>query len=249
MRNVAIFQTFWYGETIPLYVRECMRSFVNRGHEYHIYSYTRFENIPSGVQWMNASHILPQDSVFFYKDAEGARGSVAAFANLFRYELLAKLGNWWVDADVVCLSKTEPPGKMYFGWECDDYICNAILKFPKDHPILTETLRRCQEYGTQDLKWGTTGPKLLTNVINELGLRHQGYPEPFAYPVSWKEHEALVLASEKEDIVSRLCGVPMLHLWNGRFKFTPHLDLSMPEKGSVVDELLFGIGSIGGSDR
>jgi mannosyltransferase OCH1-like enzyme len=236
---MATFQTFWYGEVIPLYVKRCFETFTRSGHDYHLYSYRRYDDLPEGVTWKDAADILPESRVFFYRNPDGSQGSVAAFSDLFRYELLAKHGKWWVDADVACLGGAEPAGSVFFGWECDEYVCNAIMKFPEDHPVLLETLRRCREQSPDNLAWGATGPKLLTAVINKHGFTRYGYPAAFAYPVSWKDHEALVRAGQYVELKSRLRGVPMLHLWNERFKSTPNLDLNAPEVGSIVAEVLY----------
>ncbi|WP_371813778.1 hypothetical protein [Ensifer sp. ENS07] len=176
--------------------------------------------------------------MFFYTKPDGTRGSVSAFSNLFRYALLSERGNWWVDADVVCLSAHEPPGDLFFGWEDDRYVGSAILRLPYQHPVLRELLRRSSEAG-RDLPWGATGPKLLTAVVKELKFMRQGYPAHYSYPVHWQEHKSLVLKSDWQKISQKLRGVPFLHLWNERFKSSTDFNLERPEPGSVVAELLY----------
>jgi len=111
------FQSFWFGETISPYQRLAMKSFIDHGHEYVLYAYDKFD-VPRGVELRDAHEILPRSRVFFYGEGAGVgRGSVSAFSNLFRYRLLHERGDWWVDADVVCLSDSVPLDDVFMGWE------------------------------------------------------------------------------------------------------------------------------------
>src|SRR6185369_12125094 len=135
-QQVQRFQSFWFGENITQYQRLAMKSFVDFGHRYILYAYRKF-GVPAGVELRDAAELLPEPRVFFYGDKAGVgRGSVAGFSNLFRYHLLRRLGGWWVDADVVCLSGTVPSDEIFLGWECENLIGNAILRFPKEHRFI-----------------------------------------------------------------------------------------------------------------
>src|SRR5436309_1671397 len=123
------FQSFWFGEYLPPYQLLAMKSFVDFGHEYVLYSYRKFD-VPAGVELRDGNEILPEACVFFYGErAEVGRGSISAFSNVFRYHLLHQMGGWWVDADVVCLSEIVPSSEIFMGWEYEDLIGTAILKF------------------------------------------------------------------------------------------------------------------------
>jgi hypothetical protein len=112
-----------------------MKSFLDHGHEYDLYSYSS-PSVPAGVRVMDANEILPRGEVFFYSGGEGA-GSVACFANLFRYRLLMLRGGWWADTDVVCLSSQLPESETFFAWQDAQLIAIGVLKFPPGHPLIT----------------------------------------------------------------------------------------------------------------
>ena len=109
----------------------CVKSFIDHGHEYDLYSYDSVA-VPDGVRVLDANEILPRSEIFFYRQGD-AKGSVAAFANMFRYRLLMLRGGWWVDTDVLCLSSKAPEGEIFIERESEDLICNAVTKFPAGH--------------------------------------------------------------------------------------------------------------------
>jgi hypothetical protein len=127
------FQSFWFGDCLPLYQQLAAKSFFDFGHEYVLYAYKKFD-VPAGVELRDANDILPESRLFFYGERAGVgRGSIAGFSNLFRYNLLHQKGDWWVDADVVCLSKAVPTAEIFMSWEYEHLIGNAILKnFPSN---------------------------------------------------------------------------------------------------------------------
>jgi hypothetical protein len=135
---MAEFQSFWFSDAVPVYQRLAMKSFLDYGHQYVLYVYKAFD-VPRGVILRDANEILPESSVFFNGDRAGiGRGSVAGFSNLFRYTMLHRIGGWWVDADVICLSEAVPESEIFVGWEYPDLIGNAILKFPAFHSFTRE---------------------------------------------------------------------------------------------------------------
>src|SRR5687767_9446126 len=164
------------------YQRLAMKSFVDFGHHYVLYAYRKFD-VPAGVELRDAAEVLPESRVFFYGDKAGVgRGSVSAFSNLFRYHLLDREGGWWVDADVVCLSDTVPAGEIFMGWEFDDLIGSAILKFPARHEFVRK-LRDAAENAGTNVNWSEIGPSLLTRLATEHGLLKLVAPQPQSYPL------------------------------------------------------------------
>ncbi|MDE1146057.1 MAG: hypothetical protein PW843_05455 [Azospirillaceae bacterium] len=233
---MAVFNGFWHGETMPPHVRTCISSFIDHGHAYHLYCYRQYDAI-DGVRFEDANEIYPEDEIFYYRNEDGSRGSIAAFSNLFRYKLLSMKGDWWVDTDVYCLSDVVPPGETFFGWEDKNKICTAILKFPAGHPILGDLLEQSLAAG-RDLYWGQTGPSLLTKIIQERSVTHLSYPPHYAYPVDWRDYRRLVRQDDCAEIETRVAGLPFLHLWNEMFRRDPANDLDAPEAGSFWDKRL-----------
>ena len=231
---MALFQSFWFGEAVPPCQGMCMASFVRHGHEYHLYTYEPID-LPAGVRRREAREILPRERVFFYREGPG-QGSVAAFANLFRYKLLLGRGGWWVDADVVCLLPNVPETDFFAGWEDAGTVGTAILKMPAGH-LLAHALWQESERAGTDLVWGETGPKLITRLVREMGLEPRLAPSPVGYPVPWGEALAVTDPARREEVRARVAGASFLHLWNEIFRRDCPSGLVSPPEGSYLAEL------------
>ena len=83
---VPTVSSFWYGTALPPHCWLCLKSFIDRGYQFELYTYAQLD-VPRGVTLRDARELLPESRVFFYRSGPGA-GSVAAFANLF-HQLIA----------------------------------------------------------------------------------------------------------------------------------------------------------------
>ena len=132
-----IIQSLWIGESLGPLQEISIASFLHHGHEYHLHCYQKIGNVPSGVVVEDASETLPESAIFCYPSG-AERGSVAAFANLFRYKLLLERGGWWVNTDVVCLRPFDFAGPAVLAGEAaqDSYtVTNALMRLPAGHPV------------------------------------------------------------------------------------------------------------------
>jgi len=240
---VQRFQSFWFGENITQYQRLAMKSFVDFGHQYVLYAYRKFD-VPAGVELRDAAELLPETRVFFYGDKAGVgRGSVSAFSNLFRYHLLNRRGDWWVDADVICLSDTVPSGDIFMGWEYDDLIGTAILKFPKGHELAQRLCDIAENAGT-DLGWSETGPSLLTRLVKEHDLLTLVMPQAQSYPLQSTDALHLFIPARREKTREKIDGKPFLHVWNEILRRAVVFGWMAPPPGSLIADLFerHGIG-------
>lgn len=73
----------WVGETLPLLARLCIKSFLDNGHSFQLFTYANYDNVPEGTLVRDARQILPQEAVFYHEN-----GSLAPFADWFRNEFL-----------------------------------------------------------------------------------------------------------------------------------------------------------------
>src|ERR1700753_1629847 len=115
--NNKVIQSLWIGEQLSKVELLCMKSFVDHGHEFHLYTYGEIKNIPRNVKIMDARSIIGEDSIFTYEYG-WAKGSVSGFADQFRLLLIKKTGGWWVDMDVVCLKEFDFKNETVF---CSSY--------------------------------------------------------------------------------------------------------------------------------
>jgi hypothetical protein len=208
---VTALQSFWFGEGLSPYERLAMKSFLDFGHSYTLYAYRKFD-VPKGVELRDAAEILPESRVFVYKREPG-RGSVAAFSNLFRYRLLREAGGWWVDADVICLAEKIPEPDVFLGWEEDEKVGSAILRFPARHP-LPAALYRAADAAGDDVAWGEVGPHLVTRLVHEVGLEASVLPRERSFPIRARNALDLLVPSLEEKVARQVRGAPMLHYWN-----------------------------------
>lgn len=171
-RNVV--QSFWFGSRLTALQVLSLRSFVALGHDVHLYTFDRIDNVPDGIRLLDASTILPRDSVFTYVRGFG-RGSPSAFSNLFRYKLLFEKGGWWVDTDVVCLRPFAIDSEFVFASErdVDGHVTAAscVIKSPPGAAWLQHCLAVAEERDKATLQWGEIGPKLVDAAITQFALR------------------------------------------------------------------------------
>jgi glycosyltransferase involved in cell wall biosynthesis len=214
-----------------------LTSFVDHGHQIELYSYDTSLPVPRGVRLRDASEVLPESRIFFYASGPG-KGSVAGFANLFRYLLLRQKGGWWVDTDVLCLSPRLPALDRFFAWEGNDHVLigNAVLKFPGNDALLQECLSDISVF-RPDVPWGTTGPFLLTAIVKNRGLAEEAQHFLTAYPwhhSRWFE----VFDPERTDVIrTATTGATFHHLWHEHFRRCGIIKLIRPPAGSYLDEL------------
>ena len=110
--NLLPVMGLWIGDHLPASVRLSMVSFLAHGHQYRLYAYQKFDNIPSGVELRDANEILPKEHVYKI----GWRG-YSPFSDWFRWELLSREVGWWVDTDCVCLKPLDIAGELVVGME------------------------------------------------------------------------------------------------------------------------------------
>lgn len=69
MANISphIFQTFWWGDALSPYEMLCLKSFVDYGHQVHLYSYTTQLAVPEGVVVRDATALIAGDRFFAYE--------------------------------------------------------------------------------------------------------------------------------------------------------------------------------------
>ena len=122
-------QSLWIGERLSKIELLSIQSFLAHGHEYHLYVYADVGDVPSGVILKDAATVIPGDCIFTIK------GSLSAFSDWFRHELLFAHGGYWVDLDVVCLRPLCFDDPIVIGKEDCSKANPAVMRFPKGHEI------------------------------------------------------------------------------------------------------------------
>src|SRR4030095_6670627 len=153
-------QSLWVGTHLPSLHFLGIRSFLEHGHEFHLYAYDTIDGVPEGTTLCDASSILPRDSIFCYQNGFG-KGSYSAFSNLFRYALLFAKGGWWVDTDVVCLKPFEFANEVVFATERKEHseatAASCVIKSPAGAEYLRYCLDVCAAKDKDKIVWGEIG--------------------------------------------------------------------------------------------
>ncbi len=191
--------------------------------------------MPAGADLRDASEILPRDRVFCYSSGPGA-GSVAAFANLFRYALLAKYGGWWVDMDIICLTENFPDYDLFFAYEEGTRINNGILYFPKGSHVMQSCFEEASASG-KNLVWGQTGPGLLTDVLERSELAHRAQSISLCYALEWHHYLYFWDPDLREAVEEAVKDSIVVHLWNEMVRRIGLNKLKPPPRGSYLDYL------------
>lgn len=179
--SLPIIQSLWIGGRLSAMERLSIRSFLAKGHVYHLYAYGEVEGIPEGAVVRDGNEILASDRIFVYKKEK----SHAGFANLFRYKLLLERGGFWVDTDVVCLKPYRFSEDLVFGRGKHEVFPggkswtygNSVLGAKPGSGFISRCLEYADAQDPQSLEWGQTGPKLVTRLIRELGLEDNAQPQ------------------------------------------------------------------------
>jgi hypothetical protein len=79
-----IIQSLWIGDRLSVMERLCISSFLQNGHEFHLYVYQDTAGVPPGTVLRDGNEILPSERIFTYREHQ----SYAGFANFFRYKLM-----------------------------------------------------------------------------------------------------------------------------------------------------------------
>jgi hypothetical protein len=227
------FQSFWHGGPLSPYERMCLRSFVDCGHAVDLYTYDPGLDVPAGVRVRDAGELIGPDEVFVY-EAEGfGKGSPSAFSNLFRYKLLAERGGWWIDTDVVCLTDRIPDLGEFFARQDADLVACGVMYFAPGHPVMARCLERATRLG-RAVRWGETGPHLLTRVLGEGGDLGRALPASVCYPVHHSQALDVLRPSMTAVLAPRLESSLFLHVWNAVLVFRGVQKTSLPPRGSLL---------------
>ncbi|MGE0609379.1 MAG: glycosyltransferase [Pirellulales bacterium] len=210
--NEAI-QGLWVGEALSDMERMSLTSYLRQGHEYHLYAYNDVKNIPPGTVLKDANEILPESSIFRHEHGKH-KGSVAPFADWFRYCLLWERGGWWSDTDVICLRPLHFGEPLVLASERRKFwrrqINPMLIKAPPGHPLIGECRRRAEESDKKSLEWCAIGPEMFTEVANKRGFHGAAQPPEVFAPLDWWHASRLVRPTQPKLPAT----AHTLHLWN-----------------------------------
>lgn len=213
-------QALWVGPRLRWIEELSIASYLRNGWRYQLYVYDIPENVPQGVEVLDAAAILPRARVF----AEGAGskghvGSLGAFSDLFRYALLAARGGMWSDTDVINLHRFEPEGQRFVSTERTDVSFvgpnGAMMAAAAGDPFVCTALDRAEQIIARDqVRFSAIGPDLLAELIGQDGFEGVDLmPPDFLNPITWMETGMLLGSSAALATKLRKIGAPNLHVY------------------------------------
>lgn len=201
----SVAQFLWIGGRLSTLEELCLQSFLNVGYVVHLYVYDDVEHVPAGVVLQDASTILPVNRIFRYKAGFG-KGSVAGFADLFRYHLLAQKGGWWFDTDFVAIRSPESPGKLRFAstWEGVWGACasNCAIWAPANHEVMCWLVAESEALvSKQEVGFGETGPLLAQKAVKVFGIEKSVAPWREFCPIPWRMIHQVAYRNRREAFI------------------------------------------------
>ena len=229
-----VVRSLWIGERLSRLERICISSFLKNGHRFVLYAYDELDNVPDAVELADAEHIIPKQEVFMYPHHK----SYAAFANLFRYVLLEQFGGYWVDTDIVCLRPLPKDLSYIFaaqqikdapiGNREPAPINNCLIRVPPGSSIMRFCREEAEARDPKLLRWGETGPHLLSHAVQTFGLEDYVRPPKEFCPIPWWRWRDIAQTNPSRSVRTLLeNGAYTLHLWNECWR-RAEVDKDMP---------------------
>ena len=235
-------QGFWLGPPLSHIHWACLRSFLDCGHEFTLYTYGPLA-VPEGIRLADANEIVLERDVFYFQNSETRRPDIAPFSDYFRITLLSKIGGWYCDIDTVCFSTALPKGPRIWARQCPeldlDSVNNSQLFFQRNDPIAQILMSKCRAQLSNVQKRESLGPILISSVVKELDLaRDMGATAATFYPIRWVEIFKLWLPEFRREVEERVKGATFLPLYES---FPLYLGLEpdkLPPVGSYLSSLI-----------
>lgn len=191
-------QSLWIGDRLSALEQLSIKSFQWHGHPYELYTYGPVQGIPANVTIRDANTILPSHRITRTVGVSGVPGSLAPFADMFRYKLLAMRGGWWVDTDFICMKPFEFDAPYVFVGD-DIGVTSALMKVPQPNdPFITWVYEETEKVFSTNVPWGVTG-NIPGFGANKFGLMKYHLEAPLFFPINEQALFAPALSEENQD--------------------------------------------------
>ncbi len=229
-----IVRSLWIGDELSNLEQLCIRSFIENGHEFHLYTYGDVKGIPNGTVVKDGNEILPESDIFFYKTADHY-GSYSAFSNWFRYKMLMDKGGYWSDMDTICISPLNFKESYVFSSEYTGeghkHINAGVIKSPKGSEFIKYCWDKTQEIG-KEVRWGQIGPRLVKESVEKHKLTEY-VKDPEVFCPTHYENMDVFIGKESLDIHP---SCKAIHFWNESWRKT-----GLDKNGDYDEKSLFEI--------
>ena len=230
---LPIVQSLWIGDPLSNLEKLCIQSFLDNGHEFHVYVYDDVQGIPDGATIKDGNEILPESEIF-----RNNNGSVAGFSDYFRFALLAKRGGFWVDMDFVCIKPFCFDSDIVFGvsGRPTGYMTGAIM-FPTKHPVMLQLQQQCADMKNKE---GSKYNSLAQLFEKSIGANNLGkYAKPFLYFYPYGIENAMSAFDDSfRDGCHLYPNTYAVHLWCNRMPYKTGFDKNSNfAENSLIEQL------------
>jgi Alpha 1,4-glycosyltransferase conserved region len=230
------FASFWHGPPLAPFEAACLHSFVEAGHEVTLYGYEPVGNLPAGVRRGDAAKIADRAKMDAFRI--GGKPSVSHFSDYFRYRMFARTEHTWIDTDVLLLRSWEqPPQRNLLALETPTSLCNAVMRVASDEPWLPELIERAEALTAGPMRWGETGPRLLTKIVGTQALMAQAAPPAQFFPIHWDDFWKVFLPEHADECRALCREAHTLHLWNNIVERLGYWKEFLPPADSYLHDL------------
>ena len=242
------FASFWHGGPLHAFAWACLASFPDEGADLSLYSYDMRLEAPPGVRLLDARKICPDETLVSRYLADG-KPSIATFADMFRYRMIRRTGQCWVDTDLVCLKAPAfAKDPMIFCRQADAVsallVNNAVLRLPPSDPALEDLVATAGAAADVDGRWGALGPFLLTPVLQKHGLYDKAFEPRVCYPIEPEQFWKPFLPAFRDEVERTVEGATFLHLWSEAIRWRGYDFSICPPEGSYLWERFRKVGAL-----
>jgi mannosyltransferase OCH1-like enzyme len=161
-------QSLWVGGRLSNMEKLSIASYLHYGEHFHLYTYEPVEGIPEGTVVKDANEIVPQSDIAKFQN-------MANFSDWFRYNLLHKKGNWWVDIDTVLLKPFDFGDEHVFvnqypDLNHKDQVNGDYIKAPVGSPVMKWLIDKCWRMDWKRIEWSDIGPNLVTEAVRNFSI-------------------------------------------------------------------------------
>lgn len=163
--------SLWIGGELSSLELLTIKSYVDHGYSFHLWTYEPVHVIFPGVIFRNAAEIIPEEGIFTYKNSNKfghGKGSVAGFSDIFRYKLLYEHGGVWTDMDITCLREINFKEEYFFRYHHQNGVVGNLMKCPPK----SEVMKYCYERAIAEVNSNNTNWMLPLIILKEGVLKY-----------------------------------------------------------------------------
>ena len=185
MDDNYIIRGVWIGSALTAMQQLCIKSYIDNGHEFHLYITEPTSGIPDGAIVHSTDEIVPE----FTLERFSGRNF---YSDYFRARLIKEYGGWYVDVDTVCLKHFDFREPYVFVSEdtskfspqkdtkepltpCSEvvtnYVSGCIFKSQANSEFLNYIINQIDATDTKSPKrWESFGPDMFCDAVPRFSL-------------------------------------------------------------------------------